>query len=455
MRALATRALRCRLASALAALLITTAAICWQFHPPLVFRRYGGYKGGRSRRWIPLQHTANASASSSAYETTLRSISTLAERVKLHGIIALNSTKDDLIVTFGSSSLAPFVSNLLSSLARADVSSLLVGALDEAIYNACVAARVPVLRIDGTGPSGYFRKDYDAFKRMGARKVAFIVAILRVAPRGVWVSDADVAFFRAPSTSVVNQPLLRHADVLLSSDCIDIPRDRRGECTEANFNTGVMYLRNSERARAFVKLWAARMESVGPEPWLDDQAVFNNLVREGFEREGASGGRTFLAAHGSVLIGMVPVEEIANGHTFFVQHPCAMCHGPNCECGAAQPAPLPLAVHTTFQFGDTSTFAHGKFTRLVQAGAWYTSPIWLVPKDAPLAPRAPAGGGDPMPARGATPIEAADEAFLSLADDEWRGTAVRVGRVPEATGRVRLVGGLHQNDSRELIQLHK
>ena len=131
--------------------------------------------------------------------------------------------------------------------------------------------------------------------------------------------------------------------------------DRRGECLGANFNTGVLYLRGTAAARELVSVWAQRMESVGPEPWLDDQAVLNDLVREGLVKEPAAGGvasaryevdqptggagtvvaltgsRTYRAARGIAIVGILPLAEIANGHTFFVQHVSAAASASHCH----------------------------------------------------------------------------------------------------------------------------
>lgn len=91
----------------------------------------------------------------------------------------------DILVTFGTSSLAPFVSNWVSALVRSGHTTLLVGALDDGLYEACLAAEVPAVRIDDPwrggqrdGPEaggevlggGYIRKDFAAFKRLGLRK---------------------------------------------------------------------------------------------------------------------------------------------------------------------------------------------------------------------------------------------------------------------------------------------
>ena len=114
------------------------------------------------------------------------------------------------------------------------------------------------------------------------------------------------------------------------------------------------------------------------------------------------------AENGTLGVGLLPLAAVANGHSFFVQHPCAMCRP--CACGA----PLPYAVHATFQYGDAADFAHGKRCRLRQAGLWAVSDapevaaeprhagLWAV-SDAPEAAAEPrhAGPGQSLPAGGA------------------------------------------------------
>ena len=61
---------------------------------------------------------------------------------------------------------------------------------------------------------------------------------------GVWVCDADMVWLAAPPEQWIRQAALLQADVLLSSDCLDLAADGRGECGDwANLNTGVLYLR--------------------------------------------------------------------------------------------------------------------------------------------------------------------------------------------------------------------
>ena len=113
----------------------------------------------------------------------------LAKAISGGGVAALAAAiapGQDLLVTFGSMALAPFLSSLLSTLVRLNVTSLVVGALDAELHDACIAAHVPVLRIDGgaAASSGYFRKNYGAFKKMGARKARFLATLLAAVGAG-------------------------------------------------------------------------------------------------------------------------------------------------------------------------------------------------------------------------------------------------------------------------------
>ena len=102
--------------------------------------------------------------------------STLEAVVRQSGMTNLSTAlgSGDLFITFGSSSLLPFVLNWVAALRHHGVWRLMVGALDEELRAACEASGVPSLHIGAAdqrrGASGYFRKDYEAFKRMGLAK---------------------------------------------------------------------------------------------------------------------------------------------------------------------------------------------------------------------------------------------------------------------------------------------
>ena len=180
----------------------------------------------------------------------------------------------DMFVTFGSASLLPFVNNWVGMLRAHGTWRLLVGALDDGMLAACEASGVPVLHISrplgGGGSSsssssggGYFRKDYQAFKKMGVAKTRFLSELLDAAPGGLWVCDADMVWLSPPPEGWIRQPSLLPADVLLSSDCLDLGADARGECGDwANLNTGVLYLRATLGARRLVERWRRGMGGI-------------------------------------------------------------------------------------------------------------------------------------------------------------------------------------------------
>ena len=59
-----------------------------------------------------------------------------------------------------------------------------------------------------------------------------------------------------------------------------------------------------------------------------------------------------------VTIGTFPIAEVSNGHTFFVQKLHDIVGVP------------PVCVHTTYQYGDATTYAYGKRERLRDAHLW-------------------------------------------------------------------------------------
>ena len=104
-----------------------------------------------------------------------------------------------------------------------------------------------------------------AFKRMGAVKTRFVWDVLRLG-LAVALTDADTVWLRDPRGAFVRGSLAA-ADVLTSSDCIEIPNDEAGEgageCdTTVNFNTGTMLLRPTPATLAFVARWHQKARSL-------------------------------------------------------------------------------------------------------------------------------------------------------------------------------------------------
>ena len=137
---------------------------------------------------------------------------------------------------------------------------------------------------------------------------------------------------------------------------------------------------------------------------------------------------------------------MANGHTYFVQHPSAMCVGLR-QCAAS--TPLPFAVHATYQYGDNSAFAFGKRARLEQAGLWRSDGPWQLrvppPAGAPHGDRRP--GSVPWWMSSGSGDEPA-ERFVVLDEDAIDAEAAAHRDAARATSA-------DANDSRALIRLHR
>lgn len=137
---------------------------------------------------------------------------------------AAHGNARELLVTFGSASTAPFVANWIDNLRMLGTARLLVGALDDATFAACLDGNVPVVRVGAASASGlssigdgYFRKDYGRFKKMGVLKLIFLQELLDAlaldaAVPGVWVCDADTVWLYPPPAAFVEQPGLSGAN---------------------------------------------------------------------------------------------------------------------------------------------------------------------------------------------------------------------------------------------------
>jgi len=89
------------------------------------------------------------------------------------------------------------------------------------------------------------------------------------------------------------------------------------------------------------------------------RAVFR--FRKPFRIEGGAGG-PFGAQNATPTVGTFPIAQVSNGHTFFVQK----LH----EIVGVKP----VAVHTTYQYGDATTYAYGKRERLRDMRLWARDP---------------------------------------------------------------------------------
>ena len=165
-----------------------------------------------------------------------------------------------------------------------------------------------------------------------------------------------------------------------------------------------------------------------PPSELEESLTALEALRTAPGAQRAAAGGTYADARGVMIkryargsaeqvfsIATFPFELFASGHTYFTQ--------------SLQPRRgfVPVAVHTTFQFGDTAEFAWGKRSRLRERL------LWKVDKDDYFTR---SGGGD-------HPSEAEYRGFLHLAGDmraftEWmaNGSLIR----SEAAASVKLEG---------------
>jgi len=173
--------------------------------------------------------------------------------------------------------------------------AMAVAALDRPFQQLLLEERLPFFAFDH-GMQGDLRSNVSGFRRLGALKGTLVLSVLR-SERHVLLSDVDVVWLADPTPILAS--LARHADVMSATDCLHVTDDERkfprrpqgtNRCAynpgnadgHAAFNTGVVYFRPSKPAKAFAAAWRARLVSVEPSSWVDDQLAFNELVWHGF-----------------------------------------------------------------------------------------------------------------------------------------------------------------------------
>ena len=284
----------------------------------------------------------------------------------------------ELFVTFATGSVKDFVVNWLRSAADLNLSPLFVGALDDDMFQYCKENNIPSMLLKGNSVLQNRKKSFitagDAsFKKMGTVKTKFVQDLLEMGIAPI-LTDADVTWLRDPR-SYFKKGTYAIADALVSTDCIDIPGDKRDEngCSHVNFNTGVLHFRPSEASKVFVEQWKTKV-ATSTIAWMRDQPAFNLLTHEGVgghslqpavrvkqDRKGSEGHRmVYYAANATLKLGVLPNWLFGSGHTYFVQKH----HKTHPEDGA------PFSVHLTYQYGDTGAYAFGKRERMRQDGLW-------------------------------------------------------------------------------------
>ena len=289
---------------------------------------------------------------------------------------------EELFVTFGTASVTDFVQNWLESADKLGLSPLFVGALDEDMYEWCRKRGVPSMLLKGNTVlknrgQQFITAGDKSFKKMGTVKTKFIQDLLELGIAPI-LTDADVVWLKDPR-SYFKRGTYITADALVSTDCIDVPADKRDNngCSHVNFNTGVLHFRPTDAAKAFVQTWKTKV-ATSTIAWMRDQPAFNLITHEGVgghslepavsvpeERRGTEGHRmVYWAANASIRLGVLPNWLFGNGHSYFVQ----WHHLTHPEDGE------PFSVHLTYQYGDTGSYAFGKRERMRQAGIWRSDP---------------------------------------------------------------------------------
>ena len=219
---------------------------------------------------------------------------------------------------------------------RAGVVEVLIGALDQAMMDACAREGVPCILIEGgevtkalatrsaanvrsdpskdvadtchlpTLPPPYqiwqVRSDPALYPKMSVLKVGFYRELLSFG-YNVWACDADAVFMNDPRAMMRSQPwcvqiaiaiaircsssysghraytLFRRAlaDVAIATDCIDIPSDQRYPLLHCDFNTGLVYMRSNEQTIEFTERWRETIANA-KETRIRDQARFSASV---------------------------------------------------------------------------------------------------------------------------------------------------------------------------------
>ena len=167
-------------------------------------------------------------------------------------------------MTFATASVKDFVTTWLSSAKKLGLSPIFVGALDQGMYDYCRQHGVPSMKLTGAtvlqGRGASFIKAGDgSFKKMGTVKTKFIQDLLEMGISPI-LTDADVVWLRDPR-EYFNTGTYEAADILVSTDCIDVPADKRdvGGCSHVNFNTGVLHFRATEASKQFVQTWKTKV----------------------------------------------------------------------------------------------------------------------------------------------------------------------------------------------------
>ena len=342
----------------------------------------------------------------------------------------------DVFVTFATGSLQAFALNWVHYIRQSNLSPYMIGALDQAMFDLCVERGIPAYLVNGSDiltkrDVTYFKPGSPVFKKMGTVKTKFILEMLRMGLNPI-LSDADVMWLRDPREHF-RRGTYGSADILISTDCIDLPADHRddGGCAHVNFNTGILHFKATDGSRRFVRKWHETIVSHLDQHWMRDQPAFNLLIRDGTDigknwkaapMPPPGERRVFEVAGGLVKLGPLPSWLFVGGHVFFIQE--LTKHWDEGPSGLHFDE-KPYALHMTYQYGDSGEYPWGKRQRLRSLGMWHHDPLSYYENGnfLTLAPEASQLHVPPVDVeRGADSRKAVK---LHLEEDKYRRPAIR------------------------------
>ena len=199
-----------------------------------------------------------------------------------------------VFATFVSAGFHEFMLNWHAHATRLGVDNVIVAAFDEETETLCRERGIPyhgdadlryTFDVMATGgqplhdAGAKVTMEGKAFQQIGALKAAFLLHLLR-AGHEIVVSDVDTAWLRDPREWFANDLLPRRADVALSTDCLSRKDERAaGGCWNAQFNTGVMWLRPTNPTKTLMAQWRDALLTTDHK-FEHDQDILNRLLRE-------------------------------------------------------------------------------------------------------------------------------------------------------------------------------
>ena len=279
------------------------------------------------------------------------------------GLVRRTAVDGVVFVTWANNHYRDFARFWTSRLKSLGLTNFMVGAMDDELHEYMKSLGVATWPMGSVGiGKDAVKKDFgwgsQNFHKMGRDKIRLIRDFTKVEGISVLISDIDVAWLRDPTPFFARYP---SADILVSTDLlrseINLEPNKQsphlspdGEGLEfhichAASNIGIMWFRSTRGSQQLTQEWVKRIEA---DDKLWDQNAFNDLkaLAGACQYVPDGSGLTDTAYGGRVTMGVLPVAQFSNGHTFYAQR----LHTAN---GLA-----PYAVHNTFQFGGTPGKRH-------------------------------------------------------------------------------------------------